>query len=187
MRDRHFSEYKGQEFHKKLRLLETNWIPTKNVKNTRTWGGSSITSSKKQSVNLTDQCIFSLSWYFVGFIYCKKTQPRKTYGLNKTIHVGAAKLSLLATWRVVTPWKHTAPLHPHLIGGCIGDPHPIGSMELVYLPAISIKINQMQVNIPYMDPMGILLDGITHPQNCQPLSNLTVSVKSNQMIFSFKI
>ena len=26
---------------------------------------------------------------------------------------------------------------------------------MVYLPTFTMKINQMQVNIPYMDPMGI--------------------------------
>ena len=31
---------------------------------------------------------------------------------------------------------------------------PIGSMGLGYLPTFTIKINQMWVNIPYMDPMG---------------------------------
>ena len=28
---------------------------------------------------------------------------------------------------------------------------------MVYLPTFTIKINQMQVNIPYMDPMGMNL------------------------------
>ena len=26
---------------------------------------------------------------------------------------------------------------------------------MIYLPTLTIKINQMQVNIPYMDPMGL--------------------------------
>ena len=38
------------------------------------------------------------------------------------------------------------------------DPFPcIGSMGLVYLPTFTMKINQMWVNIPYMDPMGMEL------------------------------
>ena len=31
---------------------------------------------------------------------------------------------------------------------------PIASMGLVYLPTFTIEINQMQVDIPYMDSMG---------------------------------
>ena len=35
------------------------------------------------------------------------------------------------------------------------DVFPKQSMGMVYFPTFTIKINQMQVNIPYMDGMGL--------------------------------
>ena len=42
----------------------------------------------------------------------------------------------------------------------------IGSMGLVCLPTFTIEINQMQVNMPYMDPWKlVVLSHVSHSQN----------------------
>ena len=43
--------------------------------------------------------------------------------------------------------------------------NPIGSMGgFVYIPTFTIKINQKYANLPYMDPMGILLKPRHHAE-----------------------
>ena len=53
---------------------------------------------------------------------------------------------------------------------------------MVYLPTFPIKINQMQVNIPYMDPMGQGSFSVLHISAGESPSNFPSSTPTKRQV-----
>lgn len=152
MRDRHFFHVRwkrgGKVFTRSGDFsLQIEWQQRMMWKKTRTWGGRFITSGEK-SVNLTDLTVrrskHLLSWHFVGTIYWKKNIHKKT-----TVWTKKSTLELQNYQRVKSLYEPTDVnlIHTHTHRTSSSSPH----RWLHWIP--------------------IILGGITHPQNCQRLSN----------------